>query len=148
MGIAPVLVALLALSPCARAQTQTWVPGKGHGSATIAQQQLLYRHACRFQWPEGFPGTITTNSTFLSFDYGISDRLAVDFSLPWKSSKFEGPGIHDPGSLDDDHGQHLIDDGDYHGGWQDVRVAFATCCRTSPCASCPSSPTAHPRTIT
>lgn len=124
MGIAPVLVALLALSPSAWAQTQTWVPGKGHGSATIAQQQLYIDTHAGSSGQKGFPGTITTNSTFLGFDYGISDRLAIDFALPWKSSKFEGPGIHDPGTLDDDHGQHLIDDGDYHGGWQDVRVGL------------------------
>ena len=145
-GLGPVLGSLLALSPVsgALAQTQTWVPGKGHGSASVAVQQLYIPTHTLFDGTHGFPGTITSRSLFLTLDYGLSDRLAIDASLPYKSNMFDGPGRHNPGTLDDDHGQILVDDGQFHGGWQDGRVGLRYLLRDRPLRIVPFVGFGHP----
>lgn len=112
---------LAALAPwqSSMAQTQSWVPGKNHGSALVAYQDLFIDTHTLFDGSPGFPGTISTHSVFLAFDYGLTDRLALSVFLPYKASRFEGPGKHDPRTLDDDHGDSFIDDGEFHSGWQD-----------------------------
>lgn len=145
-GIGPVLAAVLWLSPvsCAWAQTQTWVPGKGHGSASVALQQLYISTHTLFDGRRGFPGSITSRSLFLTLDYGLSDRLAIDASLPYKSNMFDGPGRHNPGTLDDSHGQVLVDDGQYHGGWQDGRIGLRYLWRDRPLRIVPFISFGHP----
>jgi hypothetical protein len=46
--------------------------------------------------------------------YGLTDRVAVDLSLPFIAAKYDGPQPH-PTSLDD---------GAYHGAFQDFRLAL------------------------
>ena len=117
-------LALAVFPACALAQNQTWVPAKGHGSVSVAYQDLFIATHTISDGSPGYPGTISTRSLFLTADYGLTDRFAINVSLPYKSSRFVGPGVHDPGTLDDDHGESFIDDGDYHGGWQDLRVSL------------------------
>jgi hypothetical protein len=114
----------LAGTGVAAAQTQTWVPAKGHGSASIAYQDLFIAAHTIFDGSRGYPGAIDNHSVFLSVDYGLTDRLAITLDLPFKSNRFVGPGVHDPDTLDDDHGEGFIDDGNYHGGWQDWGIAL------------------------
>jgi hypothetical protein len=133
VGGAPLLLALLAAAPgTAWGQTQAWVPGKGHGTATVAVQQLYISTHTLSDGTHGFPGTLTNRSVFLGLDYGLSDRWAINVQLPYKSNMFDGPGVHDPDTLDDDHDQHFIDDGEFHSGWQDVRVSLRYQWRSKP----------------
>ena len=71
-------------------------------------------------------------TVFLNFDYGLSDRVALTVGLPYKAGKFEGPGGHDPHTLYNDHGFDSIDDGDFHSGWQDWRIALRYQMRAAP----------------
>lgn len=114
---------LLPWSACL-AQTQSWVPGKGHGSASIAYQDLHIGTHTDSHGNPAFPGFIDNHAAFFDFDYGLSDRLAVHVALPFKSNRFVGPGVHNPGTLDDDHGESFQDDGQYHGGWQNWNIAL------------------------
>lgn len=124
----------LALLPWegAQAQTQAWVPAKGHGSVAVAYQDLFISTHTLSDGSHGFPGSVSNHSVFLSFDYGLTDHLAMDVGLPYRSNKFDGPGKHNPGTLDDDHGETLIDDGRYHAGWQDWRVGLRYQWRVAP----------------
>jgi hypothetical protein len=119
-----VLASLGAWAETAAAQTQTWVPGKGHGSVSVAYQDLYIATHTLSNGAHGFPGTIDNHSVFIGLDYGLTDRLAVSVGLPFKSNRFVGPGVHNPGTLDDDHGESFMDDGQYHGGWQNVSVTL------------------------
>jgi hypothetical protein len=108
---------------CAFAQNDVTVLQKGRSVATVAVQNLFIdKHA----GPDGSranAGTITTNTAFLNYEYGLTDRWTLTVGLPYKSSKYSGAFGHDPGTLDHDHGQHFIDDGDFHSGWQDMSVS-------------------------
>lgn len=106
------------------AQTQSWVPGKGHGSVSIAYQELHVGTHNDSHGNHGFPGYIDNHAAFLDVDYGVSDRLALRVGLPFKSDRFVGRGVHNPGTLYDDHGENFQDDGRYHAGWQDWNIAL------------------------
>jgi hypothetical protein len=127
---ASLLVLLLGpgMACTAAAQFQVTTPAKGHGTVTVALQNLFIDDHTDYQGTHSHPGTITTNSAFLNVEYGLSDRWAISVGLPFRSSKFSGPIGHNPGSLHDDHGQGFQDDGNFHSGWQDwsfsVRYAW------------------------
>lgn len=130
------VLALLALLPClaaqAQAQTQSWVPGKGHGSISVAYQDLFVATHTDSSGNAAFPGSISNHSLFFNFDYGLTDRLAMNVGLPYKSNKFSGRGVHNPASLDTDYGQQFLDDGLYHGGWQNWSVGLRYLWRERP----------------
>jgi hypothetical protein len=118
------LLAGFGLARDALAQNTVTVPGKGHGDVAIALQNLFIEEHTISDGTRNKVGTITTNSAFLNFDYGLTDRLAVTVGIPFKSSKYVGPRPHNPANLYDDHGQYFIDDGDFHAGWQDLSVSL------------------------
>ena len=105
-------------------QNQAWLPGAGHGTFSVAYQDLHIQYHTDSQGNKVVPGTIDNHILFLDFDFGLTDRLALSVGLPYKSNRFVGRGIHDPGRLDDDHGQLLVDDGRYHAGWSDLNLGL------------------------
>lgn len=134
-------ILLTALMPFATAQAQSsdaWVPGRGHGSVSVAYQHLYVEWHTLSDGTKGKPGVITNRTVFFNVDYGLTDRLALSVGLPFKSNKFEGSGPHDPDDLDHDHGNVLLDDGRYHSGWQDLGVALRYQWRNEPWAITPS----------
>ena len=116
----------LALTPllASAQQNQAWLPDAGHGTFSVAYQDLHVQYHTDSHGNKVVPGTIDNHVLFLDFDYGLTDRLALSVGLPYKSNRFVGKGIHDPGRLDDGHGQLLVDDGRYHSGWSDVNLAL------------------------
>lgn len=61
-------------------------------------------------------GHIRGQSLGLQVGYGVTDRLALSFGIPFFSDKYTGAYPHNrPG----DGGQQFIDDGLYHGTFQD-----------------------------
>ena len=117
------LVLGLGMACTALAQNDVTVLPKGRSVASIALQNLFTDKHAGPKGQRAFAGTITTNSVFLSYDYGLTDRLSLTVGLPYKSSKYSGEFGHDPAQLLDNHGQHKIDDGDFHAGWQDLSVS-------------------------
>ena len=123
------ILAVLALaafaSPALAQNADAWVPAKGHGTMSIAYQHLFVRYHTFADGTKDVPGTIRNRDLFFDFDYGVTDRLALTVGAAYKSDKYEfRKGSHDPGTLDDDHGQQFIDDGRYHGSWQDWSIAL------------------------
>ena len=121
-----------AFAGTAAADNQVSVPGKGRGELTLAVQNLFIDDHTNWLGQHGHPGTITTNTVYLHLDYGLTDKWAVSVGLPWRSSKFAGVAPHNPGTLDDDHGQYFMDDGNFHGGWQDWSLGVRYAWRTEP----------------
>lgn len=135
-GMSPLL--LIPWQLCA--QSQAWVPEKGHGAVSLAYQQLLVEWHSQFDGTRVQPGIITNRSVFLNLDYGLTDRLALSVGTPYKSNRFDvrtPGGEHDPGKLEDDHGETLLDDGRYHSGWQDLNVGLRYQWRQEPLAVTP-----------
>jgi hypothetical protein len=62
-------------------------------------------------------GQIDARALFLQVDYNITDRLSVSAAIPYFSNRYIGGSPHDIHEVDPDHGE--IDDGHFHGDWQD-----------------------------
>ena len=70
-------------------------------------------------------GTTDAHVYILGLDYSLSDRWAVFASLPWIRKRHRGAFPHNP-LLDFQNftppDLRVIDNGEYHGGWQDFFV--------------------------
>jgi len=120
-----VLLALL-LFP-AIAPAQAWVPQKGEGTATLTLQDNFVKDHLGSEGRRFDAGHIRTFIASQDIDYGITDKLALDVSIPFVLSKYYGPKPH----------QLPIDDGKYHGSWQDVRLNLRYNLRAHPFAITP-----------
>src|SRR5437899_8187669 len=67
-------------------------------------------------------GHISLMGVIQEFDYGATDRLAVNLTVPYGFGNYKGPFAH----------QLPIDNGDYHGALQDLRIGFRYNVRTHP----------------
>jgi len=126
---AAVVIAALCMPgwPVRAQQNGAWVPARGSGSFVVSYQHLYVRYHTISDGTKQLPGTIRNRSLFFDVDYGLTDRLAISATTAYKSNRYDEriPGsTHDPGKLDHDHGEVLIDDGRYHGNWQDWGVAL------------------------
>ena len=130
---------LLTLAPWSAtwASTQSGVPGKGHGSFSVAYQDLYIHYHTDGQGNKLFPGSIDNHALFIDFDYGLTDRLALSVGLPYKSNRFNGAKGHNPCRYPDCHGERNLDDRHYHGGWADVNIGLRYQWRSLPWAITP-----------
>lgn len=138
--VAGILLPCMLIPGQLRAQTQAWVPEQGHGSVSLAYQQLFIEWHAQSDGARGQPGTITNRTVLLNLDYGLTGRLALSVGIPYKSNKFDASvpgGAHDPRTLEHDHGEQFMDDGRYHSGWQDLALALRYQWRLEPWAITP-----------
>lgn len=92
---------------------QAWVAPKGEGAVTVAVQNMnVDKHLAGTTDVLG--GHIDTFAMVVDTTYGLSDRLSLDFAVPYIASKYVGPTPH-PGSN--------RDNGRFHGTFADIRVA-------------------------
>ena len=94
---------------------QAWLPDKGSGSLSLQYQNGLVRdHA--FGTTLFDRGHIDSHNIVADFTYGVTDRLAIRFSVPYVVSKYNGPFAHTwPGWPN-------LDNNRYHGTVQDLRL--------------------------
>ena len=109
------------------AAAQAWVPGKGEGTATLTLQDNFVKDHLGSGGQRFDVGHIRTFIAFQDIDYGITDKLALDVSIPFVLSKYYGPKPH----------QLPVDDGKYHGNFQDVRLNLRYNLRAHPFAITP-----------
>ncbi len=112
------LIGSFAWTPTVHAQAL--VPGKGHGEVSVSYYDAA-TDRLQLTLDSSEPDhLITEHALILDFDYGLSDRWAINISLPYISKRHRGADPHNPlTDLDDPHGEHLIDDGNFHSGYQD-----------------------------
>jgi hypothetical protein len=125
---APAWFALVAALAAAPACAQLSVPAKGEGALTATWQTVHDHYHLNGRGDLLDAGHITAQSVQLRLDYGLTDRLALSVTAPFMEKKYEGPFPHNPGPFDPEEADHehigVIDDGDFHGGWQDVGVGL------------------------
>jgi hypothetical protein len=108
---------LCAADACAQTMTLVGVPPQGHGAVALTSQFVEIRERTV---PRLFGGgvhefgQIVRRTLLLEIDYGLTDRLALNLALPYRSNRYRGDFPHDPRLLLDDHGQRFLDDGEYH----------------------------------
>ena len=118
LGTSALIVALWFPATAPDASAQAFVPRAGEGTVSFLFQNMLVRDHYLTTTRRDFFGPIDTNVLVLDIGYGVTDRLAVDVALPFVISKYSGDYPH-PLPL----GPVTIDDGRYHGAFQDVRFA-------------------------
>jgi hypothetical protein len=120
------------------AMAQAWLPPKGEASLSLGYQ--YYKSTDRVSTSSGdryYDGDIRQHGMVGYLTYGITDRWAVSIGLPpFYLSSYRGPDPHTlplydgPGIAQDPSGTYLftsptIDDGSYHGSFQDIRAELA-----------------------
>ena len=132
------IVALAGLASSAWSQTQTsvGVPGRGNLAFGVQLQHVTITKRDLIIVKETF-GEVTLRSAWFSLDYGLTDRLALTATLPYKSNRYIGDQPHDPRLLLNDHGQELLDNGQFHSNWGDFGLNLRWLWRTDPVAITP-----------
>jgi len=113
MKQAVLVAAAIALAP-APANGQAWLPATGQGAVTVLFQDMAVRQHLFSDGQAVEAGHIDSYNLMLDLTYGVTDRLAVGISLPYVSARYKGTFGH-PGSV--------LDDGYFHGTWQDFRLS-------------------------
>ena len=118
LGTAAILVSLWLLPAARDASAQAFVPAAGEGTVSFLFQNFHVTDHYLTTTRADFLGPIDTNVFVVDASYGLTDRLTVDVALPFVVSKYSGDYPH-PLPI----GPVTIDDGRYHGTFQDVRLA-------------------------
>jgi hypothetical protein len=110
------------------AAAQAFIPAPGQGVVSVSYQSVRTRgqHGVSGSWFPNAPqlaalpqDSTDTHAMVWYVEYGLSDRIAVHASLPYMQVRYEGPIPHTTGFK----GQSSnLDDGTYHGTFQDFYV--------------------------
>ena len=119
------VIALVIVAVCASpASAQAYVPAKGEGSVSFLYQDTFVKDHYYGTTPVN-SGQITSQTLLLDVTYGVTDRLAVSFGIPWIASVYNGtsphPLVNNSGPTPIYYGVNPADDGTYHGTFQDLR---------------------------
>jgi hypothetical protein len=113
--LAGLTVGLLA---AASADAQAWLPPKGEAWLAFGYGNIYSAHhyfADGFQDPSN--GPTRSQTVGLMVGYGITDRLALNVSIPFVTSVYHGGNPHRISGV-----ILTPDDGQYHGTFQDYRI--------------------------
>jgi hypothetical protein len=91
------------------AAAQAWVPAKGEVDLANVYQNVYTANHLLAHGESVDNGHIYLQGMLMDATYGITDRLALKVALPVIGAKYEGPFPH----------KLPIDDGSYHGSFQD-----------------------------
>jgi hypothetical protein len=99
------------------ATAQAYVPAAGEGTVSMSYQFVSSNGQLGIDFSPEPPLDRTRTHAFIwHVEYGLTDRIAVHASLPSTMIRYEGPTAHDVGV---DGQPSDIDDGTYHGSFQD-----------------------------
>lgn len=114
---------------------QAWVPARGEGTVSVTYQNYYATGHFDVAGRKNTNGATHAKTLVTELDYGIMDTLALNISLPFVSSKYTGPPVYFVGGHPTYPGP--LDDGTYHGAWQDVRVEVRRAFWAGPVAVAP-----------
>lgn len=110
------------------ASAQAFIPAPGEGTVSVSYQSVVTRgqHGVSGTWFPNAPqladlpqDRTDTHALVWYLEYGVSDRFAVHMSLPYMQVRYDGPIPHTVGF----NGQpSTLDDGRYHGSFQDLYI--------------------------
>jgi len=123
-----ILVLALLLGAFTRPATaQAWTPRQGEGYVSVAFGDDFVRDHLLSNGDHQDLGHIRSLILAQSIEYGVTDRLAAEITLPIVASKYLGTRPH----------QLPIDNGNYHGGTQDLAVGVRYSVQRRPFALTP-----------
>ena len=108
------------LGHAADGSAQSQVPPKGEGTVTVTYQN--YYHTGHFDrlGKKNKNGATHTKAVIGQIDFGITDTIGLNVTLPFIASKYTGPRSYFVEGILTTPGP--LDDGSYHEAFQDVRA--------------------------
>jgi len=107
------------------AGAQAWLPARGDGAVSIVYQDLFDKYHQTPGIGKVDNGPTTSRSMLVDVTYGLTDKIAISFGIPWVAAKYVGPSPHPLADLSGPtprfYGATPLDDGTYHGTFQDLR---------------------------
>jgi hypothetical protein len=94
------------------ALAQAWLAPKGEASFGAAYQNIYTRYHLFSEGEEFDGGRIRMNVVVFGLNYSFTDRLAASASIPYASARYDGKTPH----------AGAVDNGEYHGGFTDLRL--------------------------
>jgi hypothetical protein len=88
---------------------QAWVPEKGSGSVTTIYQKVDVRYHYNAAGLKQDTGHIHSHNSTTALEYGVTDKLAMEFDVTYMASKYQGTRPHGP-----------PDTGFFHPTFQDI----------------------------
>jgi hypothetical protein len=130
-------------------KAQAWIPSKGEGTVSLTYQNYDVAGHYDAQGRKNNNGGTHSHVAVAEVDYGITDTVGVTVSLPFIASKYTGPPVYFVGGVQTHPGP--LDDGTYHGAFQDVRLEVRRLFWAGPIPVAPfigaSFPTHHYETV-
>jgi len=114
-----IFVSLAVASPPSLS-AQPSVPAHGEGSVAVAYQNYYTLGHFDLRGNQNTNGATHSKSLAAELDLGLTDKVALTVGLPFISSKYTGPPSYFVAGIETFPGP--LDDGTYHGAFQDVRV--------------------------
>jgi hypothetical protein len=114
---------------------QAWVPPRGEGTISATYQNYDVEGHFGPTGLENENGGTHTQAVIAELDYGATDTFGLTVTLPFIASKYTGPPFYFVGPFLTVPGP--LDDGSYHGAFQDLRVEARRMFLTGPVAIAP-----------
>src|SRR5947208_4058421 len=112
-----VVVQLASAAPlCA----QPWVPPQGEGTVSVTYQNYYVTGHFDIQGHSNTNGATHAKAMIAEVDVGLTDTIALTVTLPFIATKYTGPEDYFVGGIATHPGP--LDDRQYHGTFQDVRL--------------------------
>jgi hypothetical protein len=113
--------AALVLLPAQPSAGQAFIPEAGTGTVSISLQSVhtepqLDVNGVKGFYPDGSADTTDAQTFIWQVEYGLTKKIAVHASLPLVMARYEGLNPHTEGF---DGQPSNLDDGTYHGAFQD-----------------------------
>lgn len=93
---------------------QAWIPRRGEGSVAVVYQNMAVVDHLNGDGSRFDGGRIQAHGILMYTEYGLGSKLALNFSVPYITSSYHGDRPH----------QLPIDNGDYHGTFQDFGMGL------------------------
>lgn len=119
----PVRLALVSLATLVgplSVLAQPSVPAHGEGSVSLVYQNYYTLGHFDLRGNQNTNGATHTKSLAAELDVGLTDKVALTVGLPFIASKYTGPPSYFVAGIETFPGP--LDDGIYHGAFQDWRV--------------------------
>ena len=129
------MTVVIQLASVAPAGAQPWVPPQGEGTVSVTYQNYYVTGHYDVAGRENTNGATHAKAMIADVDFGLSDTVALTVSVPFMATKYTGPQDYIVGGIPTHRG--LLDDGEYHGAFQDVRIEARRVCWAGPVAFAP-----------
>jgi hypothetical protein len=133
---------LLFFLTCGTALAQAWVPERGEATVSVTYQNYDVAGHFDVQGHKNNNGGTRSHAAVVELDYGLTDTTALIVAVPFIASKYTGPPSYFVGPHETHPGP--LDDGSYHGAFQDLRIELRRLFWVGPVAVAPFAGASFP----